>query len=306
MPLSPNTRSAIFMIVAMAGFTISDAISKYVIGPMNVGQLLFVRGCAATLLIGLLTWHQGFFRNWKQLLHMSVLWRGIGEVGATMTFMAALSHMPLANVHAIMQALPLAVTMGAALFLGEMVGWRRWLAIAAGFTGVMIVVRPGMEGFNAYSVLTLISVSFCAVRDLATSRIPREVPSMLVSTLTAAIVTIAGAVIIVPLGGWRPMSGFHFSIIMSAAVVLLFGYQFLIMSMREGNVSFVAPFRYTALLWAIALGFIVFGDIPDAVTLTGAAIIIASGIYTLYRERKVGKKKMAAQSTGPSMAPDGL
>src|SRR5690606_25076922 len=108
LPLSPNTRSAIFMIVAMAGFTISDAISKYVIGPMNVGQLLFVRGCAATLLIGLLTWHQGFFRNWKQLLHMSVLWRGIGEVGATMTFMAALSHMPLANVHAIMQALPLA------------------------------------------------------------------------------------------------------------------------------------------------------------------------------------------------------
>jgi drug/metabolite transporter (DMT)-like permease len=129
---------------------------------------------------------------------------------------------------------------------------------------------------------------------------------MLVSTLTAAIVTVAGAVIIVPLGGWRPMNGFHFSVVMSAAVVLLFGYQFLIMSMREGNISFVAPFRYTALLWAIALGFIVFGDIPDTATLTGAVIIIASGIYTLYRERTVGRAQMATQSTGPSMGADGL
>lgn len=306
MPLSSNMRSAIFMIVAMAGFTISDAISKAVIGHISFGQLLFVRGCAATAIIAVIVWRKGLFALSRKLLHISVLWRCVGEVGATLTFMAALSQMPLANVHAILQALPLAVTMGAALFLAEQVGWRRWMAIAAGFIGVLIVVRPGMEGFTGYSILTLISVAFCALRDLATNRIPREVPSMLVSTLTAAIVTVAGALIIVPQGGWQPLGSYHLGLILTAAVILLFGYHFLIMSMREGDLSFVASFRYTGLLWAIALGYLVFGDVPDALTLTGSAIVVASGIYTLYRERKAGKPKVVTKSTGPSMAPDGL
>ena len=130
--------------------------------------------------------------------------RVVGEVGGTVSFLAAIVHLPLANTAAILQALPLAITLGAALIFGEPVGWRRWLAIAAGFVGVLIIVRPGMAGFNQFSLLALVSVAFCAVRDLATRRIPAQIPSLFITLLTTVTVTTAGAVILFPLGGWTP------------------------------------------------------------------------------------------------------
>jgi len=299
-------RGALFMVIAMAGFTINDAISKQVTEGMNVGQLMLVRGAFASVLVAALAWSQGAFRELRQLMNPLVAARAFCELTATVLFLFALTHMPLANVSAVLQALPLAVTMGAALFLGEAVGWRRWIAIAVGFSGVMIVVRPGFEGFNAFSLLTLCSVAFAAGRDLVTSRIPDTVPTALVSAVTAVIVTIAGGALVVPLGGWTPMSAGQTLEIGAAAVLLLFGYQFIIMAMRGGDISFVAPFRYTSLLWAILLGYMIFGQVPDLPMMIGATVVIASGLYTLYRERRVSRTKPAAESTGPGMAPDGM
>lgn len=306
MPLSPNLRGALFMAVSMAGFTINDAITKMMVGEMNQGQVMLVRGAFATALIVSLAWYQGALRAPRQAIHPMVALRSVCELLATVCFLTALAHMPLANVSAVLQALPLAVTMGAALFMGETVGWRRWIAIALGFAGVLVIVRPGFEGFNAYSILALICVAFCAVRDLATKSMPPEVPSLLVSTVTAGIVTVAGAALVVPMGGWTPMTAEQTGLLAAAAVLLLFGYQFIIMAMRVGDVSFVAPFRYTALLWAILLGHLAFGDVPDAAMIAGSTIVVGSGLYTLYRERIVGRRKPAAESTGPAMAPDGL
>lgn len=294
------------MAISMAGFTINDAITKSLVETMNQGQVMLVRGVFATVMIGLLAWSQGALRLPRQAAHPMVALRVAGELVATVLFLMALARMPLANVSAMLQALPLAVTMGAALFLREAVGWRRWLAIAAGFTGVMVIVRPGLEGFNAYSLLALACVMFCAVRDIATKRIPGEVPSLLVSTATAAAVTVAGGLLIPPFGGWTPMSAGDVGLLAVAAVLLLFGYQFIIMAMRIGDVSFVAPFRYTALLWAILLGFLMFGDVPDIFMIVGSTIVVGSGLYALYRERALGRRKPAAESTGPGMAPDGL
>lgn len=306
MALSPNLRGSLFMAIAMAGFTFNDAITKVVVETMNTGQVMMVRGLFATAMIGLLAWSQGALKFPRHAAHPMVALRVCAELMATVFFLAALAHMPLANVSAVLQALPLAVTMGAALFLGEAVGWRRWLAIVAGFTGVMIIVRPGLEGFNAYSLMALGCVMFCAVRDLATKRIPSEVPSLLVSTATSAAVTIAGGILIAPFGGWTPMSTGSVGLLAAAAVLLIIGYQFIIMAMRVGDISFVAPFRYTALVWAILLGFLVFGDVPDAAMIVGASIVVGSGLYALYRERGAGRRKPAAESTGPAMAPDGL
>lgn len=306
MPLSPNLRGSLFMAISMAGFTASDAIAKAILETMNPGQMMLVRGVFATTMIGALAWSQGALRAVRHVAHPMVALRSACELIATVMFLAALSQMPLANVSAVLQALPLAVTMGAALFLGERVRWRRWLAIAAGFSGVMIIVRPGFEGFNAYSLLALGCVVVCAVRDLATRHIPEEVPSMLISTVTAGVVTLAGAALIVPFGGWSPMDAGVVSLLAVASVLLLIGYQFIIMGMREGEISFVAPFRYTALLWAILLGYLAFGDVPDMAMIVGSAIVVASGLYTLYRERVVGRRRPAAESTGPAMAPDGL
>ena len=306
MPLSPNLRGALFMVVSMAGFTINDAITKVMVAEMNQGQVMMVRGLFATVLIVGLAWHQDALKMPRHAAHPMVALRVLCELCATVLFLVALARMPLANVSAVLQALPLAVTMGAALFLGEPVGWRRWLAIAAGFAGVLVIVRPGFEGFTVYSLVALACVGFAAVRDLATKHIPGEVPTLLVSTVTASSVAIAGGALIVPMGGWTPMTLEQTALLAAAAVLLLFGYQFIILAMRVGEISFIAPFRYTALLWAIVLGYLTFGDLPDAAMIAGATIVVCSGLYALYRERKVGAQLPAATSTAPAMAPDGL
>ena len=295
-----------FMAVSMAGFTCNDALVKLASAHMNPGQVMLVRGIFATALVTLLAWHQGALKTPRLVLHPMIGVRAFGELGATIFFLISLQHLPIANVSAILQALPLAVTMGAALFLGEGVGWRRWVAIAVGFTGVMIVVRPGFEGFNVFALLALISVTFCAVRDLATRRLPPEVPTLLVSTVTAAAITLCGAVSLVPFGGWTPMEPEYVGLLGLTAVLVLIGYQFIIKAMRTGDISFIAPFRYTALLWAIMLGYLIFGDVPDTAMIVGAVIIVGSGLYTLYREQIAGKSTPAAQSTSPAMAPDGV
>ncbi|HET9534322.1 MAG TPA: DMT family transporter [Mesorhizobium sp.] len=306
MHLSPNLRGSLFMAISMAGFTANDAITKLMSGSMNMGQVMLVRGLFATILIAVLAWHRGALRNLSNAFHPLMALRILGEVGGTVTFLIALQHLPLANVSAVLQALPLAVTMGAALFFDEHVGWRRWLAIVAGFLGVMIIVRPGFEGFSAYSLLVLACVVCCAIRDLATKRIPAAIPSLLVSTMAAFAVTVCGALLTVPMGGWTPMTVKETGLIAGAATLLLVGYQFVIMSTREGDLSFIAPFRYTALLWAILLGYLIFGDVPDQAMIAGALVVIVSGLYMLYRERKPGRHRLAAESTRTVIAPEGM
>ncbi|MFU0503367.1 DMT family transporter [Pseudaminobacter sp. NGMCC 1.201702] len=306
MALSSNQRGALFMVVSMAGFTCNDALVKLAGQGMNLGQVMFVRGLFAAVLIALLAWNRGALRKPRLAMHPMVLLRTLGEAGGTIFFLAALQHLPLANVSAVLQALPLAVTMGAALVFGEGVGLRRWLAIILGFTGVVIILRPGLEGFNVFALMALGTVICSAVRDLATKKLPAEMPSMFASTLTATMVTLCGLALVVPLGGWTPMRWEDTAILATAAVLLLFGYQFIIMSMREGEISFIAPFRYTSLLWAILLGYVIFADVPDTAMIVGAAIVIGSGLYTLYREQVVGAPRNASQTSGSSMTPDGL
>lgn len=290
----------------MVGFTVNDAITKFSSETMNMAQVMLVRGAFATLLVGILAWRAGAFARPRSVLQPLVALRVAGEAGGTVTYLVALAHLPIANVSAVQQALPLAVTMGAALFFGEGVGWRRWLAIAVGFLGVMVIVRPGFEGFSAYSLLVLGCVVFCAVRDLATRRIPEDVPTLLISAVTSLAMTILGAALLQPMGGWSPMTPAGTGYLALAAVLVLIGYQFVIMAMRVGDISFIAPFRYTALLWSIVLGVVVFGDFPDTLMIAGSLIIVGSGIYTLYRERIVGRGRAAAESAGPDLAPDGI
>jgi len=291
------------MAVAMAGFTMNDSITKLTSSQMNFGEVMLVRGLFAIVLIGTLALHQRAIRPLRTLFVKPVALRILGEVGGTVAFLAAITHLPLANTSAIMQSLPLAITLGAALTLGEPVGWRRWSAIVAGFIGVLIIVRPGVAGFNQFTLLALVSVLFCSLRDLATKRIPSHIPSLFITLLTTITVTTAGALILFPLGGWTPLSGRSVGLLALAAVLVLIGYQCVIMALRSGDISAIAPFRYTALLWAMMLGYLVFGDVPDALMVTGASIIVASGLYAFYRER-IRHREVAASAAG--LPPDGL
>src|SRR5258705_4981398 len=184
LPLSPNIRGSLFMAVGMASFTMNDAITKAVSSEMNFGQVMLVRGLFATVLIAALALRRRAIRPLRTLTIRPVVLRVAAEVGETIAFLTAIVHLPLANTAAIFQALPLAVTLGAVLVFGEPVGWRRWLAITAGFVGVLIIVRPGLEGFNQFSLFALISVIFFAARDIATRRIPAQIPSLIITLAT--------------------------------------------------------------------------------------------------------------------------
>ncbi|KJC62188.1 membrane protein [Bradyrhizobium sp. LTSPM299] len=304
MKLSPNVRGGLFMAVAMASFTTNDTITKAVSSEMNIGQIMLVRGGFAMLLIGALALHRQALRPMTALAVGPLSLRVFGEIGGTLTYLLAIAHMPLANASAIFQALPLVITLGAALVFGEPVGWRRLFAISAGFLGVLIIVRPGMAGFSEFSLLALLSVAFCAVRDLVTRRIPAELPSLFITLVTTLAVTTAGAIVLFPLGGWTPPSASALGLLALAAVFVLIGYQCTIISLRSGDISAVAPFRYLALLWAIVTGYFVFGDRPDVPMIAGAAMIVASGLYTLYRERIRDRLRPAASASG--LPPDGL
>jgi len=292
--LSDNFRGALFMIVAMAGFVLNDTMMKLVFADLDLFQAIFLRGLLLSLLIGLLALRgrQLLYRPTRHDLRVLCL-RVIGEIGSAVCFLTALSHMPIANATAILQSIPLAITLAAALFLGEQVGWRRYSAITVGFVGVMIIVRPGAEGFDVYALWALGAVGFMVLRDLSTRSFAQAVPSLYIAFITAlATGLFAGAVAL--FRDWQPMAPQHLGLLSAAAGFLVFGYVFSIKAMREGEVAFVSPFRYTILIWAIILGIVVFGDIPDGWTLLGSAIVVFMGIYTFYRERRLMRRAAAS------------
>jgi len=285
MKLTDNVFGAILMAVSMLSFISNDALMKFLFQTISVEQGIFMRGLVSVPLLALIAYlRKSLFvridwRNWRVILT-----RAFAELAATMAFLTALSHMPLANITAILQALPLTVTMFAAIFFGEQVGWRRWSAILAGFIGVLIIIRPGGDGFNEYAVLAIIAVACVTVRDAITRRLDRSVPSLFVAFISAIPIFIYGGVATATTG-WTVVSGKMIGIVVVAAIAITCGYLFAVMAMRNGEISFVAPFRYTGMIWAILFGFLLFGDLPDAATILGTMIVIGMGVYAFHRER---------------------
>ena len=268
---------------------------KALSGEMPLFQLIFLRGILTTLAIGVMAWYVG-------ALHLRIpprdraliTLRMVAEIGSAYFFLTALYNMPLANVSAIMQSLPLVVTLAAALFFGEPLGWRRMTAILVGLGGVLLIVRPGGEGFTIFSIYALIAVAFVTLRDLVTRRVSGATHSMMVTFTTSLGLMLAFGV--ASLGvDWVPMDLYRTGMTVGASVMVVFGYVFSVMVMRVGEISFVAPFRYTGLIWALLLGWLVFGDWPAPLTLIGAAIVVGSGVFTLYREGQL-KRRIAAEA----------
>jgi S-adenosylmethionine uptake transporter len=251
-------------------------------------QFLLLRSVCAAAILLVLAWRSGALKlprlkRDRQL----ILLRSVAEMFAAWLFLTALIHMPIANLSAILQALPLTVALAAALVLREEVGWRRFMAIGIGFIGVYMIVRPGSEGFTGYSVLGILSVLAVTVRDLAARRISHEVKSMTVALATVLCITGFAAVGAVGTD-WQPMRPLDWVWLTGSVATVIAGYHFSVAAMRVGEIGFVAPFRYTSLLVALILGFLVFGDWPDGFTLVGACIVVATGLFTLWRERRAG------------------
>lgn len=287
-------RGIVAVSLAMAGFTINDAFIKIVADDLAMTQIMFVRGTIAVFLIAALASWRGQFRFPAEIVSRPLSWRLVGEVGATFCFLTALFNMPIANATAILQAVPLALTLAAALVLGEHVRWRRWMAIVAGFLGMLLIIKPGAEGFNAYSLWAIVSVGFIVIRDIATRYVPRAVPPLIITLLAMAAVTASGLIGMLAEASWQTPTLPHLALLAIAACFLTVGFHGITVGMRLGDVSVVAPFRYTTILWALLLGAAIWGEWPDGLSMIGITLIVGAGLYVFYRERQLSRRAEAA------------
>jgi drug/metabolite transporter (DMT)-like permease len=288
-----NLRGSILMVLSMAGFALEDMFIKRLAADLPVGQIVMLVGLGGALIFGAITTAQGR-RLWsRDLLSGPVLLRNFGELLGTLGFVMAIALTPLSSASAILQATPLAVTLGAALFLGESVGWRRWSAILVGFAGVLMVIRPGMAGFEPASLFAVLAVIGLAIRDLATRAVPRAISSMQLSSYAFATLVPTGAILLAFYGTPALPSALHWRDLALALFCGVLAYYAIVAAMRLGDVAVITPFRYSRLVFALIIGVTLFDERPDFWTLTGAAIIIASGIYTFWRERRLARRSPA-------------
>lgn len=286
---SDNLRGAFFMSLAMAGFVLNDTFVKLVSDEVPVFQAVLVRGVMVSLLLAVVAAHRGALSyRLPRGDHNVIFLRTIGEIGATFCFLTALFHMPIANISAIMQALPLAVTLVASVFFGVKVGWRRYGAIGIGFIGVLIIIRPGTADFNVYTLWVIGAVCFVVLRDLSTTRLSSQAPSSYVALVASVVMTLVAGLIVLT-QEWQAVSGRSLGFLALSAGFLLIGYISAVAAMRVGEIAFVSPFRYSVMIWAIIIGLVVFNDQIDLWTYIGTTIVVGMGIYTFYREGRIAR-----------------
>ncbi|MBT4133770.1 MAG: DMT family transporter [Rhodobacterales bacterium] len=282
------------MLIAMAGFTMEDLFMKKLSVNLSTGQILITLGFGSSLVFALMAKSKGYKLTAKIFWSKGMLIRQFAEGIAAIAFITSLTLIPLSTVAAVFQATPLVITMGAALFLGEAVGWRRWLAIIVGLIGVLIIIRPGLNSFDPNVGYVLIAVLFVTVRDLITRKLPMNVPSTIVSFQAFASLIIAGGILIF-LSDQKIVSLDENQIyfVLGGIIFGVIGYYCIVASTRIGEAGVVTPFRYSRLLFAIIIGFLFFNERPDFLTLLGASIVIMTGIYTVLRERYLARRSRA-------------
>lgn len=285
---------------AGAAMMSADALARVAATELPLGQVIAGRGLVACLLLTLAGFAQGQLRWHPGLLSPPVVVRILAEVGAGISFVGALSHMPIANATAILQFIPLVTTMAAAVLFAEQVGWRRWLAGIAGFVGVLLILQPGAAGFTWWSMLAVSAMLCMSTRDLATSRIDRTVPTMLIGAVTAAAVTLAGSGLATATGWNLDPSPTSLAFSAAAGLMLALGFICLVVGMRNAEMSAVAPFRYFTLLWALLMGYFAWGEVPNPLAWAGLAIVVSAGLYAFGRERKLARERSRTREHQPA------
>jgi drug/metabolite transporter (DMT)-like permease len=272
------------MVAAMAGFALEDVLIKQVATALPVGQVLALVGVGGGLIFCVIAGLRGKAVLTTAMLSRPVMLRNLSEAVGSASFVTALALTTLSGASAILQATPLAVTLGAALFFGESVGWRRWTAIGIGFGAVLLIIQPGLAGFTPGSLLAVVGVFMLALRDLCSRAVPAEITSVQLAAWGFLSLVPAGIVTMLIMGA-EPMMPAAPDLGRFAVILLVgsLGYYALIAATRTGEVSAVVPFRYTRLVFAMILGRAVFDERPDAMMLTGAALIVATGLYTIWR-----------------------
>jgi drug/metabolite transporter (DMT)-like permease len=279
-----NARGIAAMAGAMALVVASDSFMKMASEGASAAQLLFVRGVLLFSMIFLLAWRLRALEHVGGLLQSRTLVRTIAEGLGTVTYVVSLAHIPIATALAIHMATPLFVLPLSRWILGERIGLGQFLAVLTGMAGVLLILRPTVEGFDIWLAVSLSSAVFFAFRDTLTRTIPSRVPSIVV-LLGGVVAGTTAAAAGVAIDGWSPIGLKELGYVAAAAFFVGTGMQLMIVAMRSGEISVVSPFRYTAILWAVASGFVIWGTLPDGPTIAGIGLIVAAGLYSLLRDR---------------------
>ena len=282
--ISENTKGAFLISLAAACYVMSDIFMKFLSSEISIFQITFLRGLLVTFFLFsycFISKASFFVREWKDRLVIAM--RSILEVIMTYTFLAALFNMNVANANAILQLIPLVVLLGSFAFLRQSPKTHEWVAVLVGCLGAVIIIRPGALDFNFFTIHALVAVFCLAARDLLTVRLNKKIPSNIVAFYSALMLTLASFLLSKDPVYFGELRNSFF--ILYTAIFVSIGYIASVAAMRFGDVTFVSPFRYTALLWATAMGFIFFKEIPKFTTLLGGFIIILAGIYIFYKSK---------------------
>jgi len=293
--LAANRRGIVLMSAAMSVFIVNDTLIKIASETMPASQVIGVRGMMASVWIGAVLLATTPARELRWLSEPHLLGRCVLDIIGTFSYLLALFALPIATATAINMSTPIFITVMAVLWLGESVGWRRWSAVAAGFIGVLLIVRPSPEGLNWWALLAFGATGLHAFRDIYTRRISGAVPSIVITFANALSVGLFGCAMAV-IDDWNPMGWREWVLLGSASLFLAIGYHWVVLAMRAGEASVIGAFRYSGLVWAVIIGWAIWSHIPDALTWAGMALLVGAGLYIVHRERVRGRQ---AATEGP-------
>lgn len=280
-----NSRGIAAMSASVVVFILNDALIKLATETMPPLQAIGLRGIFATAWCLLALLASGGWRQIGGLCHPAVAARGLLEAAAAVLYLVALAYIPFAVATAINLSTPLFLTVLAVLILKEDVRWRRWSAIVAGFAGVLLVIQPRLDDFQLWTWVVVVASLVGALRDILSRYVPASVPTLVVSLSSAATVGLAGGIWAV-FEGWQPMGWHGIAYVAGSSLLLACGYQLLMIALRSGGeFSVMGSFRYASVLWAIVIGYIVWGDVPNLLAMVGIVLVVGSGLYMLHRER---------------------
>ena len=296
-PARANRRGMFALMGAMAVFSVNDMLMKLTAQRYPLGEVIMVRGVLATLVVGTILIGMGHISTLRMAMNRQVLARTVFDGLALIFFTTALIHMPLADISAINLVSPLIITALAVIVYREDVGWRRWTAIVIGFLGTLLIVKPTPSAFNAWALLGIATALSAAIRDLITRQLSAAIPTVAISFMAAFSTIIIGGIMYF-FEDWRPMAPADVGLLAIAALLMAAGHFMIVIAFRGVDVSAIAPFRYTLLIWAGLCGYFAFGEIPDRFAIVGAVLIVGSGLYALHRE--VVRRRTLAAAVPPA------
>jgi S-adenosylmethionine uptake transporter len=282
-PQNHTLRAGLYMVITTACFVVGDTCIKLIGTTLPLAQVICLIGLISSLFLFMVCGQQGILKNLPLIFTRTVLLRSLFDTMASFMFVSALMHMPLANLSSVMQSVPLVVVAVGVIFLGEKAGLSRIAAVIAGFLGVLLIVKPMPQTITIYEFLALGAVIVVAFRDLVTKRIPAHVPLLVIALANAIFISVSGFGVGL-LQGFKSVEVWQWALLLGAGLFVTISYYFIVATVRLGDLSATAPFRYSEVVFAIIAGILVFGEYPDAISYVGMALVIAAGLFAAHRE----------------------